>query len=206
MSYLIGSRIVGSMKLLHSTIKQAMQNGVSCSKYLERQEHISRNAKACVKRRFVIMCSSSLMNSLGRCLLALPNTLKTACKCECECFVGIDEGVSNILRARKHLCLNDRSSLDQVVEPVHSKPMPFDHPPPDLLKSYRHSILYPPHCFPMTIVDDSASSLSTSSSLSLHFCSQLGDLVVIGALRPWLGRFFYSTFIASGQCSFSCTL
>lgn len=27
MGYLIGSRIVGSMKLLHSTIKQAMQNG-----------------------------------------------------------------------------------------------------------------------------------------------------------------------------------
>lgn len=42
----------------------------------------------------------------GPYLLVLPHSLQTAPKGECECFVGIDESVLNILAAGKHLCLD----------------------------------------------------------------------------------------------------
>lgn len=43
----------------------------------------------------------------GPYLLVPLNTLETAPKCKSECFVGVDEGVLNILSAGKHLCLDD---------------------------------------------------------------------------------------------------
>lgn len=39
--------------------------------------------------------------------LVLSNTLKPALKGEPKRFFGIDEGILNILRAGKHLCLDD---------------------------------------------------------------------------------------------------
>lgn len=62
-------------------------------------------------------------------LLVHSNALKAEPKCECKCFVGIDKGILNILRNCKHLFFNGRSSLDQVVEHFHSKPVPFDPDP-----------------------------------------------------------------------------